>query len=334
MNTALLQPKSPLILIVDDEPFARMQLRLSLEREGYQIVEAQDGREACAVFEQQQPDLVLLDALMPEINGFECCAWLQTLPRGKDVPILMITGLDDQESVDYAFEVGATDYVTKPIHWAVLRQRVRRLIQQSQLLQQQTQLQRQLETANRDLHRLASTDGLTEVANRRRFDEALDQEQRRVWRSQFCTLNANPISLSLILCDIDHFKLYNDTYGHQAGDRCLYQVAQAIMKVANRPLDLVARYGGEEFVILLPETDVAGATYVATQICTQVRALAIPHLRSHQNQVTISAGVATANPCIEVEVANLIEMADQALYQAKREGRDRFCTGLSHSLAE
>lgn len=319
MNITASHNKIPLILVVDDELFIRMQLRLSLEQEGYQIVEAQDGREALAAFEQQQPDIVLLDALMPEIDGFECCSQLQTLPKGKNTPILMITGLDDRESVDHAFEVGAADYVTKPIHWAVLRQRVRRLIQQSQL-------QQQLETANRDLQRLASIDGLTQVANRRRFDEYLEQEKLRMMRSHFCTHKTNLISLSLILCDIDHFKLYNDTYGHQAGDLCLQQVAQAISSVVNRPMDLVARYGGEEFVVLLPETDATGAAHIAEQICNQVRTLAIPHVRSLRGHITLSAGVATKNPCVESEMKDLIETADQALYQAKQNGRDCFCT--------
>jgi diguanylate cyclase (GGDEF)-like protein len=325
MNTTFTPNSPPLILIVDNESFVRMQLRLSLEQEGYQIVEAEDGREALTVFKQQQPDIVLLDALMPEMDGFECCTQLQLLPNGQTTPILMITGLDDQESVDHAFAVGAVDYVTKPVHWAVLRQRIRQLIQQSQLQQQQAQLQRQLEMANRDLQRLASIDGLTQVANRRCFDEALHQEHRRMMRSQFCTPKADPVSLSLILCDIDHFKLYNDTYGHQAGDYCLQQVAQTLADVVNRPADLVARYGGEEFVILLSETDAIGAAHVAEQICTQVRALTIPHLRSLQGHVTISAGVATVNPCIEAQMAKLITNADQALYQAKQEGRDRFC---------
>lgn len=318
--------KPPLILIVDNEPFVRMQLRLSFEQEGYQIVEAEDGREALTVFKQQQPDIVLLDALMPGMDGFECCTQLQLLPNGQTTPVLMITGLDDQESVDQAFNVGAVDYVTKPVHCAVLRHRVRRLIQHSQLQQQQDQLQQQLEVANRDLQRLASTDGLTQVANRRCFDESLEQEHRRMMRSQFCGSGADPVSLSLILCDIDHFKLYNDTYGHQAGDLCLQQVAQTLSGVVNRPMDLVARYGGEEFVILLPETDEIGAVHVAEQICAQVRSLAIPHLRSLQKYVTISAGVATVNPCIEAQMAKLVTIADQTLYQAKQEGRDRFCT--------
>lgn len=337
MNTTLTPNTSSLILIVDNEPFVRMQLRLSLEQEGYQIVEAEDGREALAVFEQQHPDIVLLDALMPEMNGFECCTQLQKLQNGQTTPILMITGLDDQESVDHAFEAGATDYITKPVHWAVLRQRVKRLIQQSQLQQQQTLLQQQLEAANRDLQRLASIDGLTQVANRRCFDEFLHQEHRRMLRSQLCAPGAEPVSLSLILCDIDYFKLYNDTYGHQAGDRCLHQVAQTISSVVNRPMDLVARYGGEEFVILLSETDAIGAIYIAEQICSQVRSLAIPHFRSLQGHVTISAGVATINPCIESQMAKLITVADQALYQAKQKGRNCFCTyteqeNLSQSL--
>lgn len=323
MNPAISHTKPPLILVVDDDPFARMQLRLSLQQEGYQVAEAQSGKEALTAFERLQPDIVLLDALMPDLSGFDCCAAIQTLQNGKNTPILMVTGLDDRESVDSAFEVGAVDYVTKPIHWAVLRQRVRRLIQQAQL-------QQQLEAANRDLKRLASIDGLTQVANRRHFDEYLEQEQRRIVRSQFCTSQTNLVSLSLILCDIDHFKLYNDTYGHQAGDTCLQQVAQTISSCANRPLDLVARYGGEEFVVLLPETDAEGAAHVATLICHQVRTLATPHRRSPQGHVTLSAGVATIDPCsIDPcsisDTKSLIARADQALYQAKKQGRDRAC---------
>jgi diguanylate cyclase (GGDEF)-like protein len=318
MNMAASHSKNPLILIADDDPFARMQLRLSLEQEGYQIAEAQDGGETLAAFEQLQPDIVLLDALMPDLSGFECCARIQTLPDGKNTPVLMITGLDDRASVDRAFEVGAADYVTKPIHWAVLRQRVRRLIQQAQL-------QRQLEAVNRNLQRLASIDGLTQVANRRHFDEYLEQEHRRVLRSQFCPANSKLTALSLILCDIDHFKLYNDTYGHQAGDACLQQVAQVISSCISRPLDLVARYGGEEFVVLLPETDADGAVHIATQILNRLRASAIPHLGSSHGQVTLSLGVVTVNSCLMSETKSLIAMADQALYQAKQQGRNRAC---------
>jgi diguanylate cyclase (GGDEF)-like protein len=303
-------PQEPsLILIVDDEPFIRAQLRLSLQYEGYRTVEAQDGREALSVFHQLQPDIVLLDALMPDMDGFECCTRLQLLDQSKHTPVLMITGLEDKESVDRAFDVGAIDYVTKPIHWPVLRQRVKRLIQQSHL-------QQKLEAANRELQRLVTIDELTQIANRRRFEEYCLQEWQCMAREQQ--------SLSLILCDVDFFKAYNDTYGHRAGDRCLQLVAKAIQDTVKRPADLVARYGGEEFAVILPKTDAEGAIHIAEAICQSVRMLGIPHCSSQANIcVTISAGVATITPPPNSDFQEIIDEADRALYQAKIAGRDR-----------
>jgi diguanylate cyclase (GGDEF)-like protein len=309
MKNNFLEDQS-LILIVDDEPFIRAQLRLSLQCEGYRTVEAQDGREALTVFNQLKPDIVLLDAIMPDMDGFECCTHLQELDNSKYTPVLMITGLEDQESVDRAFEVGAIDYVTKPIHWAVLRQRVRRLIQQSHL-------QQKLEAANRELQRLVTIDELTQVANRRRFEEYCSQEWQCMAREQ--------LPLSLILCDVDFFKAYNDTYGHRAGDRCLQLVAKAIQDSAKRPADLVARYGGEEFAVILPRTDAEGAVHIATTICESVRGLLIPHYGSQiSDYVTLSAGVATAIPQPHSDFQEIIDEADRALYQAKIAGRDRY----------
>ncbi|MBH8560783.1 PleD family two-component system response regulator [Nostoc sp. CENA67] len=305
-----ISPEEPsLVLIVDDEPFIRMQLRLSLQCEGYRTVEAQDGREALTIFQQRRPDIVLLDAIMPDMDGFDCCTQLQCLDSSKYTPILMITGLEDQESVDRAFEVGAIDYVTKPIHWPVLRQRVKRLIQQSQL-------QRQLEAANQELQRLVTIDELTQVANRRRFEEYCAQEWQRMAREQ--------LPLSLILCDVDFFKSYNDTYGHQAGDRCLQAIAKAIKNTVKRPADLVARYGGEEFAVILPQTDAEGALVLAQTICYAVSTLAIPHNNSQvSSYVSISAGIATEIPHPNSDFQAIIAAADRALYQAKTEGRDR-----------
>lgn len=301
--------ETPLILVIDDDPVARMQLRLCLEGEGYQIIEAKDGTEGLAAYSRIRPNMVLLDALMPGLNGFECCVQLQALPHSNYIPILMITGLDDQGSVDRAFSVGAADYVTKPVHWAVLRQRVKRLIQQAQL-------QQQLEAANRELRRLALVDGLTQVANRRQFDELLAQEWQRLLNEQQF--------LSLLLCDIDCFKPYNDTYGHQAGDRCLQQVAKAIHRAVKQPADVVARYGGEEFVVLLPDTDMTAALTVACRIHTNLETLAIPHSNSHIGPfVTLSIGVASTVPSANTTAEALIAAADQALYQAKHEGRNR-----------
>lgn len=307
-NTISLENEPPLVLVVEDDRTTRMLLRRAMEKEGYRVAEATDGEQALADYNHLQPDIVLLDAVMPVMDGFTCCRHLQSLPGGDRTPLLIITSLDDPESVDRAFEVGASDYVTKPIHWAVLRQRVRRLIQQSHLYQE-------LEAANQKLRRLASLDGLTQVANRRLFDERFEKEWLRLAREQ--------ASLSLILCDVDFFKAYNDTYGHQAGDECLQQVALAITESVRRPADLVARYGGEEFAVILPNTESAGAVQVAESIRKRVEALAIVHATSTVSKyITLSLGVATLIPSSTALSATLILAADKALYQAKASGRD------------
>jgi diguanylate cyclase (GGDEF)-like protein len=181
---------------------------------------------------------------------------------------------------------------------------------------QQATLYQQLEEANQELHRLASIDSLTQVFNRRSFDERVNQE---LWR-----LVREKAPLSLILIDIDRFKAYNDTYGHPAGDACLQKVAQAIGQAVQRPADLVARYGGEEFGILLPHTDSEGAVVVAERIRSQVRALDIEHVKSPINQrLTVSVGVTTLIPRLDSTAEYLIQQADWALYEAKNAGRDR-----------
>jgi diguanylate cyclase (GGDEF)-like protein len=302
----------PLILVADDDKTTRIGLRQAMEQEGYQVVEAIDGEACLAIFSQMHPDVVLLDAIMPVLDGFICCKRIHEMHEaGRKTPVLMITGLEDQDSVDQAFAAGAVDYITKPIHWAVLRQRVRRLIQQ-------VRLYHQLEETNHELQRLATFDGLTQVANRRRFDEYLQQEWSHMLREQ--------VSLSLILCDIDCFKLFNDTYGHQAGDDCLRQVAQIIQRAAKRSLDLSARYGGEEFAVILPGTALEGAILVAQDIQLGVKGLEIVHRTSKVAEVvTVSLGVAMTVPNQLTSPEMLITAADKALYQAKAEGRDRHC---------
>ncbi|MEM9508475.1 MAG: diguanylate cyclase [Cyanobacteria bacterium P01_E01_bin.35] len=180
----------------------------------------------------------------------------------------------------------------------------------------QAQLYQELEKANLELAKLSVIDGLTKIANRRKFDQYIAAEWTRLAREQ------NP--LSLILCDIDHFKLYNDTYGHQAGDRCLQKVAQAIEKVVKRPADLVARYGGEEFVIVLPNTPAAGAKYLAQQLLLQIQSLKLPHINSSVDlYVTLSLGIACCIPQPNSNFSALIAAADRGLYQAKATGRNR-----------
>lgn len=326
MNAVSFSDGTPIILVVDDDQFTRQLLRRVMEKEGYQVIEAANGEQGLEAYKRLKPHLVLLDALMPVMDGFTCCTQLQMLGNDDSLeqetfvdesfqdaartPVLMITGLEDQESVDRAFAVGATDYLTKPIHLAVLRQRVRRIIQQSQLYQK-------LEIANRELQRLASLDGLTGVANRRRFDEYLDVEWRRLAREK--------LPLSLILCDIDFFKKYNDTYGHQAGDACLRRVADALRFCARRSVDLVARYGGEEFAVILPNTTDVGASLVAEEIRTVVNALEIAHAQSAVSEhVTLSLGVACMQPTLSSPPSILIAVADAALYKAKAAGRNMY----------
>lgn len=202
----------------------------------------------------------------------------------------------------------------------LIAQRTDELAQANQQLRQEL-LERQkfevlLGKTNQQLYRLASLDSLTQLANRRRFDEHLVQEWRRMLREQ--------MPLSLILCDLDCFKAFNDTYGHPAGDDCLQQVAQVITQVVERPADLVARYGGEEFAVILPNTTIGGAVQVAEKIRVKVKALAIAHTNSQVNPfVTLSLGVTSVIPSYGMSFTTLIAVADHGLYQAKAGGRDR-----------
>jgi len=505
MNGKKSQNNSSVIMIVDDEKYMRYMLRKALESEGYQIIEADNGQECLEKCTMKIPDLILLDAMMPEIDGFACCVKLQELlsqnvsnsffldnnldgnPLLYQTSLLIMTSVEDKESVDLAFAVGAMDYITKPIKWSVLRQRVRRILQINKVVKelkqqtetarfmtliqerirqslnlndilkttvdevrnflktdrvfiykfkpdgtgevvmesvsyerasvvetiskfsenvqsksanqehtpigdlipyhveflrkfqvkanlvvpiskmnteqtsdgnldytqqqlwglliahhcstprkwefsemdfieclagqlaiaiQQSELYQQLLTVNQKLAELANLDSLTKVANRRVFEEYLNREWRRMAREK------TPISL--ILCDVDYFKRYNDTYGHPAGDRCLQAIANAIKAEVKRAADLVARYGGEEFVVVLPQTDAQGGFYIAESIRKRLSDLKLVNAGSKISEfVTMSLGVASTIPVREYSSGKLIKIADEALYKAKEKGRDR-----------
>jgi diguanylate cyclase (GGDEF)-like protein len=336
-NTSKHDLEGSTILIIDDNP---TNLRLAvnyLEESGFIVLVAQDGESGLKRAKYACPHLILLDVLMTGIDGFETCRQLKADAQTKEIPVIFMTCLLNTEDKVKGFGVGAVDYVTKPIQLEELLARInthlriqlltQQLQKQNQLLQQQAlELQiarREAETAYHELQRLANLDSLTQVANRRRFDQHLSQEWQRLAREK--------APISLILCDIDYFKRYNDCYGHQAGDNCLKQVAQAIARVIKRPGDLVARYGGEEFAVSLPNTSADGAIRVAQLIHSEIRLLHLPHAQSDVSAyVTVSSGISSQIPNQELQVEFLIAAADRSLYVAKQQGRNTFSLYDAH----
>ena len=313
MNTP--EPNFQRILLVDDDLVVRARVSESLAQDGFEVILAKDGEDGMLAYQEHRPDLILVDAVMPIMDGFEFCEQLKNL-GDRLTPILMITSLDDNESVDRAFASGATDYITKPINLSILRQRVRNLIRQSHLIKNQLN---ELQQANQNLQLLANLDSLTQLSNRRGFDDYMQREWERMKRIK--------APLSLIMCDVDFFKNYNDRYLHPNGDKCLVKVAMAMRNTVRRSGDLVARYGGEEFAIVLPNTNALGAVSVAENVRSAIRNLQITHEASSVcPYVTISVGVSTIIPTHENDFQTLIHTADRALYQAKFQGRDRVTT--------
>jgi len=306
------QNNPPLVLVVDDERALRLVLHRAMEKEGYRVTEACNGQHCLDICQQQLPDLILLDAMMPGLDGFSCCNQMQTLLGDNCPPILMITALDDQESVDRAFAAGATDYITKPINWQLLGQRVNRLLtsrwaiaELQQKIQRECILTAQVEAANRELQRLASVDHLTQAANRYYFDEYIQREWNRLQKYQ--------LSLSLILLKITFIQDDND---YQTKNEYLYQVANIIRKCKQRGADLVARFGDTEFAMLLPNSSEEVAVQVAEMILSAVKAVDIA-------DVTCNLGIATAIPSSELSVNKFISTAEKALTQAKLAASDR-----------
>ncbi len=288
-----------------------MQLRHWLEAEGYRVVEAADGAACLSAYEQEHPDLVLLDIILPDQDGLECCKQIQRMSGGSYTPILMMTGCEDEASINRAFAWGAMDYIVKPIAWSILRHRLRRLLQDSRR-------NRNLETENQQLMRLATLDSLTQIPNRRRFDEHLDAMWRQMVREGGL--------ISMVIGDVDFFKAYNDTYGHPSGDQCLQTIAKALSRCCHRPLDLVARYGGEEFGIILPQTDLKGALNLTASMKVAIEALQLPHRESLVDDfVTMSFGAAAVRPSVNMWSGLLLEATDELLYKAKAAGRKQTC---------
>jgi len=294
------------LLLVDDDAASVQVLARMLNGLG-ELRFALSGEDALRLARESPPDLVLVDAEMPGLTGLEVCSALRADPRLADVPVIIITGHTEVAIEVAGFAAGASDFIRKPPVAEVVVARAR------------TQLR--LKALGDALRASALTDGLTGLANRRRFDQDLRVECERARRGHE--------DLALLLVDVDHFKRYNDRYGHVAGDACLRQIGGAIRSAIRRPADLAARYGGEEFAVLLPQTDGAGAQAMAQRIVDAIAALALPHAGSPLGGiVTASVGWAAARPDVDTAVVEsrgerLVEAADRLLYSAKAAGRGR-----------
>jgi diguanylate cyclase (GGDEF)-like protein len=282
---------------------------------GHQVMEAENGDEALRRYERDKPDLLLVDVMMPVLDGYEAAKRLRREHPDDWVPIIFLSSMEADQDLDRAIEAGGDDYLVKPVSFVVLNAKIRALHRLESMHRKLVGLTSELANANRKLELLARMDGLTGIANRRHFDTYLPTELQRSQRTK--------APLSLILADVDHFKAYNDRYGHQAGDMCLKAVASAIQSAARRSTDLPVRYGGEEFAMILPETPLEGALDVAKSIAQGLAKLGIPHDGSNEHRVvTLSQGVATCGGG-ELSSDQLLKRADQALYRAKETGRNR-----------
>lgn len=289
------------LLIVDDEKQNRLLLT-ELFGSTYKIIQAKNGVQALEKARQHRPDLILLDVLMPEMDGMGVLRELKRDDATRLIPVIFITALDSATDEENGLNLGAVDYISKPFHPPIVRVRVHN---QLQLVHQR-----------RLLEQLASLDGLTGIPNRRQFDATLLKEWHR------CQRNQQP--LSLIVADVDFFKKYNDALGHAAGDRVLQEVAATLRQAARRPGDLVARYGGEEFVLLLPETDATSAQALAEGLQQLLHSKAFAHPNSSLGPwLTMSMGGNTIVPSTTALDPEFFALADAALYRAKHQGRNQ-----------
>jgi diguanylate cyclase (GGDEF)-like protein len=289
------------VLIIDDSATSRQMLGELLAPE-YTVLLGGDGEEGLKLAQQHQPDVILLDVVMPEVDGHEVLRRLKADPGTSAISVVFITGEGTPEAEERGLREGASDYVSKPFHHPVVKARVA--------------LHMQVARQRRMLEALANIDGLTELSNRRQFDTVMAAEWARAART------GQPLSLALL--DIDFFKRYNDHYGHALGDQALRMVAAQLRKRVQRPADLVARYGGEEFILVMPDTSISGGFELANRLRIGVEGLSVPHERSSAAVcLTVSIGVACTQPERVPTAEALLQLADERLYRAKKTGRNR-----------
>jgi diguanylate cyclase (GGDEF)-like protein len=314
-SSELQVPRRHKVLIVDDTT-ANIEILYKILHGEYDVYFAKNGLDGIKVVQREMPDLILLDIMMPEMDGYQVCTQLKADPQTASIPVIFITAMGSEEDETKGLDCGAIDYLTKPISPPIVRARVRNHLELKRSRDTLESLGRELVDKNLELKKLAREDGLTGLANRRHFNEILEAEIKRAYRTrQF---------LSLILCDVDYFKRFNDHYGHVAGDKCLQVIGATLHSTFMRAGDLSARYGGEEFAVILPETTPENAEKLAEKLRQKIIAQDIPHAQSEALEVvSFSIGVVGAQVSRERNAEWFISAADKALYFSKENGRNR-----------
>ena len=318
-----------MVLLVDDQAIVGEAIRRALMNEpNIDFHFCSSAEDAMRTAEQTRPTVILQDLVMPGMDGLTLARQYRANPITSDIPIIVLSSKEDPEIKRDAFASGVNDYMVKLPDRIELIARIRyhsrsyiNLLQRDAAYRALRESQQQLQQSNFELQRLTNTDGLTGIANRRYFDDYLSAEWRRAKREQ--------LQLSMLIIDVDNFKLYNDSYGHVAGDDALKQIARTIESGTMRPADMSARFGGEEFAVILPATDAQGALASAQKICADIESLHLAHAGSVISEwMTVSIGAATLVPQQNEEPIQLIKLADQCLYRAKQAGKNRVVSDL------
>jgi diguanylate cyclase (GGDEF)-like protein len=304
------------ILLVDDQSASRVAIAAQLDAAGHRVIEAEGGEWALELFQRHQPDLVLLDVEMPGHDGYWVARQLRAAEPGGWTPIVFLSSRDQDVDLWRGIEAGGDDYLARPVSPMVLKAKLLAMGRLLRMRRRLVELSDELRSANERLQHISHTDGLTGLMNRRAFDARL--------RDDIARAREERKPLTLLLCDIDHFKLYNDRLGHVEGDACLRRVAEVLRGCCLRPTDSATRYGGEEFALILPGMPRSGALTFARGLMRTIETMALPHPASSvAPHVTISGGITTCVPDATTTAEGLVTRADEALYAAKSRGRRR-----------
>ncbi|MCJ8313163.1 MAG: diguanylate cyclase [Saccharospirillaceae bacterium] len=303
------------ILLVDDNPIDIMITQAELENLDQEVISASSGEQAIIIFNKETVDLIIMDEMMPGLSGRETVSEIRKIQTGW-VPIIFLSATIKPDIILAGIEAGGDDYLGKPVSSITLHAKLIALSRFAQMRQELIRINEEMQEKNKLLNQLADHDGLTGLYNRRFLDKFLTMTLNKAKRD-----NEN---ISLIMIDIDWFKLYNDSYGHIEGDKCIIAVAKAMQDIIQRETDCLGRYGGEEFCVILQNTDTIGSMNVVTKLLECIRTLKIEHNKSEFNFLSISLGLVCIKPSLKDKIEDVYVKADKALYQAKQNGRNTF----------